>query len=230
MPVVIISGIAVDVQRKRIKNLNIRITQDCRVTVSVPLRTSDARIEEFVTSRKDWIEESLTKFRNSSGGADQWYGEGGRISVLGRTYDVIEMKGPKMMCQISDGKVVMTVPDGYSYTDREKYMREWYRSILKGVLPGLFEKWESATGMRCSEFRTRYMKTKWGTCNCRTKVIWMSVRLAEKPIECIDYVVLHELAHTEVPDHGPRFKAILDRHMPDWKERRKLLNYGISPE
>ena len=230
MPVVIISGIAVDVQRKRIKNLNIRITQDCRVTVSAPLRTSDARIEEFVTSRKDWIEESLARFRNSTGGADQWFGEGGRISVLGKVYSVSERAGPKIMCQIVDEHIILTVPEGSSYDDRERYMREWYRSILKDVLPDMFERWGSETGMHCSEFRTRYMKTKWGTCNYRTKVIWMSVRLAEKPLECIEYVVLHELTHTVIPDHGREFKAVLDRYMPDWKERRKLLNYGISPE
>ena len=109
-------------------------------------------------------------------------------------------------------------------------MREWYRSILKGVLPELFAKWETLTGMHCSEYRTRYMRTKWGTCNCRTKVIWMSVRLAEKPVECIEYVVLHELTHTVVPDHGEKFKAVLYRYMPDWKERRRLLNYGVSLE
>ena len=230
MPVVIISGIAVDVQRKKIKNINLRITQDCRVTLSAPMRTSDARIQEFVESRKEWIERSLSKFRYSSGGADQWYGEGGRISVLGNTYDVVEKVGAHMMCQISDGNAILTFPEGCSYDEKERYMREWYRSVLKGVLPDLFTKWETATGMHCSEYRTRYMKTKWGTCNYGTKVIWMSVRLAEKPLECIEYVVLHELTHTVIPDHGERFRSVLNRYMPDWKDRKKLLNYGSRPE
>ena len=109
-------------------------------------------------------------------------------------------------------------------------MREWYRSVLNGLLPELFKKWEDITGMRCNGYRTRYMKTKWGTCNCGTRIIWMNVRLAEKPIECIDYVVLHELTHTRYPDHGAGFKASMDRFMPDWKERKRLLNYGISSE
>ena len=230
MTVMIISGIAVDVQRKKVKNLNLRVTQDCCVTLSVPLRTSNKEIEEFIASKKEWIEESLAKFRNSTNDANQWYGQGGKICVLGKTYDVIEIVGPRLMCQISENAVYLTCPDDYTYDSKEKYMREWYRSILKDLLPDIFEKWESVTGLSCSEWQTKYMKTKWGTCNYRTRKIWLNVRLAEKPVECIEYVVLHELAHTAVPDHGARFKALLDRYMPDWKERKKILNYGIRSE
>ena len=230
MAVRIISGIAVDVQRKRIKNLNLRVTQECRVMLSVPMRTSDRQIEEFVESRKEWIENSLAKFKDSARGADQWYGEGGRISVLGRTYKVSENIGQRMMCQMDGDTAYLTFPDGCSYDQKERFMREWYRSVLNGLLPELFEKWEDITGMGCNGYRTRYMRTKWGTCNCRTGIIWMNIRLAEKPIECIDYVVLHELTHTRYPDHGAGFKASMGRFMPDWKERKKLLNYGISSD
>lgn len=226
MAVAIISGIAVDVQWKKVKNLNLRVTQDCRVTLSVPLRTSDRQIEEFVSSRREWIENSLAKFKDS-GEARRWFGEGGRINVLGEPFDVVENTGDKEMCQISEGIAYLTFPEGHSYEQRERFMTEWYRRILKDILPDIFSRWETATGLHCSGYRTKVMKTRWGTCNYRTKVIWMNVRLAEKPIGCIEYVVLHELVHTAVPDHGDRFKAMMDRYMPDWKERRRTLNYGI---
>ena len=230
MTVMIISGIAIDVQRKKVKNLNLRVTQDCCITLSVPYRTSDRQIREFVESKREWIERSIERFKDSSNRSDQWFGDGGRISVLGNTCRVVEIDGTKLMCQIDGDTAYITRPPDCTYDEKERYMREWYRSILKGILPDLFIKWEMTTGMRCSEYRTRYMKTRWGTCNHRTKVIWMNVRLAEKPLECIEYVVLHELVHTVVPNHGPEFKAYLDRYMPDWKERRKVLNYGIRSE
>ncbi len=230
MAVVIISGIAVDVQRKRVKNLNLRVTQDCCVTLSVPYRTSDRQIEEFIVSKKEWIERSLEKFKDSSNRSDQWFADGGRISVLGRTYPVVEREGTRLMCQIDDSIAYITRPVDCTYDEKERYMREWYRSILKDVLPDMFLKWESVTGLQCSGYRTRYMKTRWGTCNHRTKVIWMNVRLAEKPVECIEYVVLHELVHVRIPNHGSEFKAMLDMYMPDWKDRRKMLNYGIRSE
>ena len=229
MAVAIISGIAVDVQRKKVKNLNLRVTQDCRVTLSVPLRTSDRQIEEFVSSRKDWIENSLARFKDS-GEARRWFGDGGRMNVLGEPFDVVEDIGEMAMCQISNGTAHLTFPGGYSYDQKERFMTEWSRGILKDILPDMFSRWEAETGLHCSGYRTKVMKTRWGTCNYRTKVIWMNVRLAEKPLGCIEYVVLHELVHTVVPDHGEKFKAMMDRYMPDWKERRKVLNYGVRSE
>ena len=108
MAVVIISGIAVDVRRKRIKNLNLRVTQDCCVTLSVPYRTSDRQIEEFIESKREWIEKSIDRFKDSSNRTDQWYSDGGRISVLGTAYPVAEKDGSKLMCQIEDGTAYIT--------------------------------------------------------------------------------------------------------------------------
>ena len=67
------------------------------------------------------------------------------------------------------------------------------------------------------------MKTRWGTCNTKTKKIWLNVRLAEHPAECLEYVILHELAHTRVPNHGADFKAILTEYMPDWRTVKRRL-------
>ena len=101
----IISGFAIDVQRKDVRRLRLRIDQECNIRLTAPLRTDDREIERFVESQKDWIEKGLIRFKDSSGDADQWYGDGGRIRVLGETYPVIENHGTKMMCQIIDDKV-----------------------------------------------------------------------------------------------------------------------------
>jgi predicted metal-dependent hydrolase len=71
------------------------------------------------------------------------------------------------------------------------------------------------------------MKTRWGTCNTRTRKIWLNLQLAKKPVECLEYVILHELAHLKVPNHGKDFIAIMDQYMPDWREIKARLN-GIK--
>ena len=68
------------------------------------------------------------------------------------------------------------------------------------------------------------MTTRWGTCNTSTGKIWLNLQLAKKPTECLEYVVLHELAHLKVPNHGKAFEAVLDRYMPDWRSVRTRLN------
>ena len=76
----------------------------------------------------------------------------------------------------------------------------------------------------CNGWQTKYMTTKWGTCNTKTGKIWINLQLAKKPFECLDYVLLHELAHLRVKDHRPEFTAILDEFMPYWRDIRKELN------
>lgn len=226
MTVRTVDGINVNVIRKNVKNINLRITCDGRVTLSVPKRTSDESIDSYILSKKEWIKKTLSKFEDSPNGA-QVFMEENTVNVLGEHFTVHLIEGKRYSCIIEGKSMVIAVPHGSSYQDTESYMREWYRSVLKSVIPELLSKWEGITGMSCSEWTTRYMRTKWGVCHCSTNKICFNVRLAEKPIECIEYVVLHELAHTKVSNHGPDFKAILNRYMPDWKERKNLLNYGV---
>ena len=107
---------------------------------------------------------------------------------------------------------------------RENYVNEWYRELLKAEIEKRLPKWETLTGLHCSSWQTKYMTTKWGTCNTKTGKIWINLQLAKKPFECLDYVLLHELAHLRVKDHGPEFIAILDESMPYWRDIRKELN------
>lgn len=101
------------------------------------------------------------------------------------------------------------------------------RAELSNLIEIILPKWESVTKLYCSAWQIRDMKTRWGSCNIQTGKIWFSLQLARQPIECIEYVVLHELIHLKIPGHGRDFKEMLDLFMPDWREKRKKLQeYG----
>ena len=102
-------------------------------------------------------------------------------------------------------------------------MTEWYREQLKAEAGKRLPEWEKRTGLYCDSWQTKNMKTRWGTCNPNARRIWLSVQLAKKPVECLDYVILHELTHLKVRNHGKDFWQAVERYMPDWRERRKLL-------
>jgi predicted metal-dependent hydrolase len=70
------------------------------------------------------------------------------------------------------------------------------------------------------------MKTKWGSCNPVARTIRLNTELAKKPKECLEYIVVHELAHLIERHHDERFLAIMDKHMPRWRLRRQELNAG----
>lgn len=104
----------------------------------------------------------------------------------------------------------------------------YYRKHLQEVLPGMFQKWETELGVRCSKVTIRDTRSQWGSCSIRTKNISISVWLGAFPEECIEYVVVHELAHLLEAGHNDRFYGILDRHYPIWRSCREKLKKGIS--
>lgn len=125
---------------------------------------------------------------------------------------------------LSGDKAILTVRKESSPKQRESFVNEWYRNLLKQEVAKYLPKWEKTTGLYCSSWQSKYMTTKWGTCNTNTQKIWLNLQLAKKPIESLEYVILHELAHLKVKNHGPEFVAVLDQYMPQWQERKRLLN------
>lgn len=102
------------------------------------------------------------------------------------------------------------------------------REHLDLVLPPLIKKWESRLNVHCAGYRLRVMKTCWGVCHCGKRTVTFNTMLGEKPYECVEYIVLHELCHLIEPNHGPCFYKLMDRFMPDWREQKSRLNEDIK--
>lgn len=86
------------------------------------------------------------------------------------------------------------------------------------------EKWEPVMGVCAKSFTLRNMKTIWGSCSTKTGRIRINLQLAVYPDACIEYVTVHELCHLLEPSHNARFHELMTRFLPDWKERKRLLN------
>lgn len=97
-------------------------------------------------------------------------------------------------------------------------LKAFYDSV-----PAVVEKWQREMHLRASEFKVKMMKSRWGSCNHVTRAITLNFRLALYPKECLDYVVIHELAHLVHPNHSPRFWELVEQYCPDWKRIRRSL-------
>ena len=115
---------------------------------------------------------------------------------------------------IKDGVLFIGVPNGSAKEYRKAVLDEFYREELKKILPAIMSRREAQMGVKAAEWRVRKMKTKWGTCNVRDRRIWFSTELAKKPLDFVEYVAVHELAHLIERGHGPKFKAVMDRFYP----------------
>ena len=94
---------------------------------------------------------------------------------------------------------------------------------MKTLISDLLEKGQLAMGVHVNEGGVTRMKTRWGTCNPRAKRIWLNLELAKKPTPCLEYIVVHELAHLIEKSHGDRFLALMDKHLPQWRSRQQEL-------
>ena len=103
-------------------------------------------------------------------------------------------------------------------------MHTWHRSLLHAAIPRLIQKWEPKLGVSAHAYYLQRMKTKWGSCNPTSRAIRLNTDLAKKPPECLEYIVVHELAHMIEPSHNARFVSVMNLFMPKWQHYRDELN------
>lgn len=223
---IVVSNISVEVIRKNIKNMHLAVLPpDGRVRVSAPTQLTDEAITMFVRTKLGWIKKQQEKFQQQPRQSERQYVSGETLYVWGKQYFLqMEYSYKGNALTLSGDKAILTVRKESSPKQRGIFVNEWYRSLLKQEVAKYLPKWEKTTGLYCSSWQSKYMTTKWGTCNPISKKIWLNVQLAKKPIECLEYVILHELAHLKVHNHGPEFTAILDQYMPYWRDHRRRLN------
>ena len=221
-----IADISVEIVKKEIKNMHLAVLPpDGKVRVYAPLAMPDEAIAMFVRTKLGWIRKQQAKFEAQPRQSQREYVSGETLYVWGRQYFLQVAYSYKGNSLVLDGnQAILAVRKESTANQRAAFVNEWYRGLLKAEVEKYLPKWEKITGLHCSSWQSKYMTTRWGTCNTNTRKIWLNLQLAKKPIECLEYVILHELAHLKVKNHGLEFIAILDQHMPQWRERKMLLN------
>lgn len=223
----VVSDVAVEVTRKDIKNMHLRVQPpDGRVVLSAPYSVSDAAIDGFVASKLAWIRKQQADIASQKRQTQREGVTGETMYVWGKQCFLTVVEGRGYSVDIAGQDAILTVRAGSSSEQREAHMREWYRKQLQNETERRLHVWEERTGLFCTEWKTKYMKTRWGSCNPEARRIWLNVQLAKHPVDCLDYVILHELAHFVERSHGSKFMAVLDEYMPTWCSVRKELNNG----
>lgn len=226
MSQMIVDGVSVTVIRKKIRSMNIYVkAPNGEVRVSVPDRTSEQLIRQFVASHMDWIEVQRQKMLARH--VVHHFATGERYPVFGVPHTLVVQHGKtRRTCGVyKDGThLMMTAMPQSTEEEREALLQKWQRTQLQDVASVMLHRWADDIGVEVKEWHIRRMHTKWGTCNYRAHRIWLSLALAEQPMECVEYVVVHELVHLLVPNHSAEFWALMTQYMPDWKERRIKLN------
>lgn len=217
--VTVVEGIQIELVRKRVKNLSLRVyPPDGRVRVTVPYGTPEQTIKDLVRKRASWIKAHQQRFRSLPQPTATLLISGETHYVAGQPYRLRLQIGSKKAVATQGSELVLRCTPECGRAERAAQLDAWYRKQLKQQLPHLVNSWSRAMQVQPPEFRIKRMSTRWGTCNPRARRIWLNVALAQRAPQLLEYIVVHELAHLLVPDHGPRFKAVMNQYMPDWRK------------
>lgn len=228
---VLLSGVPLSytLERKNVKNLNLRIYPDGSVRVSANRRVPIREIEAFLIGHEDFIRKALGRFRERPQAKPLEYVTGERLPFLGESLELQVAAGTKDKAELQGGRLVLTLKTPEDFARREKLVGRFWDEQCRRVFPELIRECYplfQALGVPYPTLRIRSMRSRWGSCLPSKGVITLSKQLLAAPMGCIRYVVVHEYCHFLHPNHGKGFYALLTDRMPDWKEWKKRLNGG----
>ena len=197
------------------------IKRDGDLSLTCPTSYKEEKIEAFVRKHIDWLRKNVNEALRKQELTPSQYVDGEKILILGKLHYIKSLYG-KDGCQIDGENFVITTLNN-TLERKVKVVKLWQERELQKILSYLVPKWIEITNLTPSGWKIKDLKSCWGKCNCQNKNLTFSLRLITLPVECIEYVVLHELAHLKVSKHNSAFKQILTSYMPDWRGRTKQI-------
>jgi predicted metal-dependent hydrolase len=216
----------VEVVRKAIRNLHLSVHPPLgKVRIVAPPQMKADTIRVFVISRLGWIKSQQRKMREQERETPRRYVERESHTLWGRRLLLRRIEAdaaPSVTAKRST--LVLQVRPATTPERCQQILEAWYRDQLRQALPALLAKWQPVMGVRVNRVFVQRMKTRWGSCNPGSGAIRLNTELARKPAECLEYIVVHEMAHLLEPTHNERFAALMSMWLPHWQHLRQALN------
>lgn len=213
--------------RRPVKNLNLRIRSDCSICVSANNSVESEQIANFLHAKKGVIIAALNRYGKIAKYSEEnhEYLAGESFRYLGRDLRLKILEGKKSVT--ADGLYLyLSLPNNNDLREKERLIDRWFDLECRRLFPELIEKAHNIFqryDIALPKLILRGMETRWGSCQPKRNTITLNKRLIETPLECIEYVIVHELTHFLQPNHSREFYDLLNVFMPDWKARKSTL-------
>ena len=214
-------------ERKKVKNINVRIRRDGSVYVSASRWVTVKEIESFLSEKADFILSAVHKNSENIKEDKITLNGGDKIYIFGDLVPLLVTKGNKNSVKLTENELILTVTDTEDFELKSKVLSSWRKEFALKILTEfcmevypIFEK----QGISFPQIKVRDMVSRWGSCHTVKGILTFNTKLIHAPKECIYYVVVHEFMHFIHPDHSPRFHNAMSQVMPEWKVLRKRLN------
>ncbi|MFZ5447168.1 MAG: M48 family metallopeptidase [Thermodesulfobacteriota bacterium] len=204
----------------RRKNIALKVTAEGRLVVTMPRGTSRENLAKVLEKHGAWIQRKVAERQEAWGQLKE-----GEAYLLGEAFRLTVLKGTPGVVTLNGKEVRVPLPEGADLWSR---LVAWYAERAFGLLRERVKHFAAIMDLAPGPVELKGWKRRWGECHPdgALKFNW---RLILLPPEIIDYVVVHELAHLEVPGHNPRFWGVVAKVLPDYAHRRHWLNRAGAP-
>lgn len=218
------------VQRKNIKNINLKVNLDKKVTMSIPMKMEIEIAKEFVKKKAEWIKKQQNYYESFAEEKENITFENGEtVYLLGKQYKMKIIPSRKNSIEVKGKYFEINIKE--KYVENKEYIRKvydkWLREYAEQILNDLIIRYQSTLkkyNIKIPKLEIRQMKSRWGSCIPSSNKVIFNLNLIKTPMCCIEYVVLHELSHFKYQNHSKNFYNFITIFMPDWKERKKILD------
>lgn len=224
-----------ELERKNVKNINLNVKPDMTVVLSANPKVPIDYLLKFVRGKAPWIIKKVGYFKDVQPEYTtvKDYVSGESFKYLGKQYRLRVEESYTESVRYFQGFIELKVENKKDREQKEKLLNEWFRAkasinfseSLKRIYP-LVEKYDIVL----PEIHIRTMKARWGSCIKDKQIIMLNYELIKAPKLCIDYVVLHELVHFKHRNHNAEFYNLMTALMPDWKQRKEILDEEVVRE
>lgn len=227
------SPLQYSLERKNVKNLNLHVRKDGSVYVSANTAVPEEKIDEFLIGKEVFIRNAQNKFKEQEKykPLPKQYVSGETFYIQGRALRLKVTQAAKNRIYSDGVYLFLDVKDPRNFTQKERLVQRFLdrqcKIVLGEIVEALYPVFQKY-GVAPPVLRIRNMDTRWGSCLPGKGIITLNKRLLEAPRNCIEYVVMHEYCHFIHPNHSRHFYDFLSMLMPDWKERKKLLDESAA--
>jgi len=224
----IVNNLNIELERKPIKYLHLSVyPPDGRVHVSAPMEYTDEDIKLFVLKKWTWILQKQKQTTSYTFQNEREYVSGESHYFKGSLYRLKVQKDnlphPKHV-EIKGDYIVVYVSERSTKNSIANTLWAWYKEQLTPIIERYVDKWQQILGVSPTQWSIQQMQSSWGKCHKQSGKILFNLQLAKKPLNCIEYVVAHEMTHLIEQNHTDRFRYILSSHLPEWRRVKEQLN------
>lgn len=210
-----------EIKYSRRKTMAIEVRPGGKVIVRAPLGTKPAKIQTFVREKADWIQKAKTRMQGLPAVTHVYsFVQGEKLLFLGKDYPLTLM--PKVKGGLSFSKEKGFLLESDRQAEAAKLLTNFYREETRRLTTSIADAYARKWGLKYRSIRISSAKTRWGSCSAKNSLNF-TYRLAMLPLELVDYVVAHELAHTRHHNHSADFWSFLGQMLPEFQTRRSWL-------